>query len=253
MLVAYRNREVRILSKQSVSLTSVGFYFQTPQDGGSFCSFAVRSVESEGSPDMFRCMLISSDLDISALLKGIGHLPSDWKSTDLPMIVVPLAFLKHHVQQTSAELLALIAHVEEVEEMVVARSEDVNFEELIKRLHSCNTRLIKLQRRWRFEKELASLLKDFVDDIEKPKPNSTQINISGLTMAEGGQCYILNNGLPTSADATSGVIREGKGFRMMESNVVLQMRLSMASEYDLSVLPRRIQNQFTTVRIIQKI
>jgi hypothetical protein len=168
------------------------------------------------------------------------------------MIVVPLAFLKHHVQQTSVELLALISHIEEVEEMVVARSEDINFEELIKRLHSCNKRLVKLQRRWHFETKLASLIKDLVDNFEKPKPNSTQINIAGLNMGEGGHCHILNNSLSTTADASSSDIREGKDFRTLESNVILQMRLSIASEYDLSALPRRIQNQFTTVRITRE-
>ena len=186
------------------------------------------------------------------MFKDIGHLPSVWKSTDLPMIVVPLAFLKHHVQRTSAELLTLISHVEEVEGMVVARSEDINFERLIKILHSCNTRLVKLQRRWHFETELASLLKEFVDNFEKPKPNSTQINVSGLNMGTDSHCYILNNGLSTGANASFSGVREGKDFRTLESNVVLQMRLSMASEYDLSVLPRRIQNQFTTVRIMKK-
>jgi hypothetical protein len=249
VLVTYLRRRVYILLNLIFfTLISLGFFFQTSQDKGSFCSFAISSLKNEDAYKTFRCILINSDLDISALFSSIDHLSYDWISTDLPMIVVPLAFLKHHVQQTSAELLVLISHIEEVEKMIVIGSDEINFEMLIKRLHSCNSQLVKLQRRWHFEPELASLITEFVNNFEKTKPYSPQIHIQDLSMDEGRQCYIRINGPSTPERSISSGLRKGKYFRALESNVMLQMRLSMASEYDLNVFPRRITSQFTTVR-----
>ena len=81
------------------------------------------------------------------------------------MVIVPLAILRRQVHQTSRRLDTLIHQVEEVESAVAADSQTVEFDPLVKKLHICNTELIKLERRWHFQDQLAIFIQDFIKNL----------------------------------------------------------------------------------------
>ena len=83
--------------------------------------------------------------------------------TDLPMVIILLKLLRYQTQQMSERLANLIGQVEEVESDVAGGLPTTNFDVLIRKLHSCNTDLIKLDRRWHFENQLALSIRDLID------------------------------------------------------------------------------------------
>ncbi|CZR67448.1 uncharacterized protein PAC_17347 [Phialocephala subalpina] len=54
-------------------------------------------------------------------------------------------------------------------------------------------------------------------------------------------------GFQTNLAATRTYLSESDDFKRLHNDSIMQSRLSSASEYDLSVLPRRIQNQFSAI------
>ena len=166
--------------------------------------------------------------------------------TDLPMIVMPLAILQHQVQQTSGRLANLIRVVEEVESTVAAGSQTADFSDLVQKLHSCNTNLIKLERRWHLQDKLASSIQDFINVYKSPITRAQNINFSKCEFRGKSNFYFQNEGQDKTVPA--GDFQNDTYFRKLDSDSTLQGKLSRASEYDLSVLPRRISNQFTAVR-----
>jgi hypothetical protein len=232
----------------------VGLFVQTPADGDPFWSFAVASNRSP-SADIdtsnsasFRGIFLSSEQDTEILLSPI-QIPSTWRTNNLPMVLIPLAILKHHVQQTARDLAKLMRRVAEVEEAVV-QGDTTEFDKLIRELHSCNTSLVNLQRRWHFESTLASAVCEFIDDYGKP---ATSFNFTvNRNVFESGVIFNISNEAQNNLIETQEPIAglaSTKEYRTLRSDAGLQSRLSRTSEYDLSVLPRRIKNQFIAVSI----
>src|SRR5579871_4681079 len=106
----------------------VGFFVQTPADDWGFYSFAVSTTRHDDNTRRFKSVLICSKPDILEICHSLGHIPYNWKMTDLPMVVLPLALLRHQVQQTSQRLASLIQQVEEVESTVADGSQITDFD-----------------------------------------------------------------------------------------------------------------------------
>lgn len=164
-------------------------------------------------------MIYFGPISLDPLLQS-WHIPDGWAETDLPLAVVPLTLLRIHIDHTSAKLAELILRVETVERAVLNSSNIADFTHLIRTLHACDADLIKLERRWHFEGKLASAISDIIDKY------TVNIRLANLRWAE---------------------------IELLESAAVLQRERCRASEYDLSVLPRRIRNQFTAVGVAASI
>ncbi len=184
-----------------------------------------------------------ADLSLSS-----WHIPRDWGSTDLPLLVVPLTLLQLHVDLTSSTLAELIRRVESVESKVLASASGVaDFDTLIRALHACNTDLIKLERRWNFEMKLAASFLAVISQYRQPSTNFQELNFGGCTFHGPVNFESGGSGGPSAEQRHDSTIGTTKSFKMLESFAVLQERRSRAIEYDLGVLPRRIANQFTAV------
>jgi hypothetical protein len=178
------------------------------------------------------------------------HIPDEWESTDLPLVVVPLTLLRLHVDHTSAKLAELLLRVENVERQVLNSSDIADFDSLIRTLHACDADLIKLERRWHFEGKLAAAVSDVIGQYKQPRSNYQEVQFRGcqINPAEGGNViFNLSNSSVEPMDASG--VQNTKPFKLLDSVAVLQRQRCRASEYDLGVLPRRIRNQFTAVGV----
>jgi hypothetical protein len=219
---------------------------QSPHDDWGFYSFAVCATRHGNNTMTFKSLMVYSEPYISELCHSLGYIPYDWRMTDLPMVIVPLAILRHQVQQTSRRLADLIRQVEEVESTVAAGSQTADFNDLVQKLHSCNTNLIKLERRWHFQDKLACCIQDSIDVYKSPMTRTQNIEFSNCNF-EITTFNMHNDGRTEKMPA--GDFQNDTYFKKLDSDSTLQGKLSRAAEYDLSVLPRRISNQFTTVRL----
>lgn len=218
---------------------------QSPHDDWGFYSFAVCATRHDDDTRTFKSFLVYSDPDFSGLCRSIDFISDYWKKTDLPMVVMPLVLLRHQVQQTSRKLADVIRRVEEVESAVTASSQTVDFNDLVQKLHSCNTDLIKLERRWHFQDKLASSIQEFINSYKSPI-NSQSNNFSGCTFQ--GPVDFHHEGQTETNPVHAIEPQNDTYFRKLDSDSTLQGKVSRASEYDLGVLPRRVSNQFTAVR-----
>jgi hypothetical protein len=118
----------------------------------------------------------------------------------------------------------------------------------IQELQSCNTDLIKLERRWRFQSQLASSIQDFLNMYKTNVSQNNMVQFNNLHVRDGGK-VVVNQGQNKANGIGPGTtdLSVEKGFRALDSDTNFQRRLVTASEYDLSVLSRRIANQFTAV------
>ncbi|CAI7616919.1 unnamed protein product [Penicillium pancosmium] len=211
------------------------FLMQTPQDSGDLSwSFGASVANGTGDRRVFKGILMYSGSGFIDPLLYPWHIPNEWESTDLPLVVVPLTLLRLHVDQTSAKLAELIRRVEDVEREVLNSSGIAEFDLLIRALHACDADLIKLERRWHFERNLAAAV--------------LELSFQGCTISPTDNAHInfnLANSSFERMDASS--IPNTKPFKLLDSIAVLQEQRSQAFEYDLGVLPRRIHNQFTAV------
>ncbi len=236
-------------------LIFLGFVFQTPQDGNSAlsCSFEASAVLGSDHDCEFEGNLIFNGPSIADLSQSSWHIPRDWGSTDLPLLVVPLTLLQLHVDLTSSTLAELIQRVESVESKVLSSASGVaDFDTLIRALHACNTDLIKLERRWTFEMKLAASSLAVINKYRQPSTNFQELNFGGCTFHGPVNFESGGSGGPSAEQRHGSTIGTTKSFKMLESFAVLQERRSRAIEYDLGVLPRRIANQFTAVGGIPK-
>lgn len=113
----------------------------------------------------------------------------------------------------------------------------------IQELHSCNTDLIKLERRWRFQSQLSSSIQEFLDMYKGVSQNV--VHFDALTLTGKSVLNVYQSG---GGDTSNVMDLRGKeSFKTLDSDANYQKKLGTASEYDLSVLSRRIENQFTAV------
>ena len=146
--------------------THVGVFIQSPYDDWDFYSFSIRAIPKSGVYS-FRSLAVCSDPYILELCRSLDPIPKSWDTTYTPMVIVPLAILRRQVDQTSQRLASLIHQVEEVESAVAADSQTVDFGPLVKRLHVCNAELIKLERRWYFQDQLAIFVQELMKKTDR--------------------------------------------------------------------------------------
>jgi hypothetical protein len=231
------------------NLPAQGFLLQTPQDNGDLTwSFGASAVIGAGDRRFFKCILVYSSPALIDPSMYSWHIPHEWESTDLPLIVVPLTLLRLHVDQTSAKLTELIRRVEEIELHVLDSSAIEDFDPLIRALHACDADLIKLERRWNFERKLAAEVLRVIDRYKQPDRNYQDVQFRECIFnpsSHGNVNFNFSNSPTEHMDASR--FQDMKPFKLLDSVAVLQRQRSHASEYDLGVLPRRIHNQFTAV------
>ena len=221
-----------------------GFLFQTPLDGGSFCSYAAGVTVAGDGRKIIRGIAIHDKLNVFPRC-----VPEKWKEdVDVALVLLPLEFLQEHVYQTGKQLADLISRVEDVERIVKRGAEIGKLKEQIQNLHSCNTDLIKLERRWRFQSDLSSAIVNFFNRYKSESSNLNSVTINRLHLEAGSEFQINQLGKEKNVDATS--LQNDIDFIRMNTKVCFQKRLASASKYDLDVLSRRIENQFTAVCIL---
>lgn len=194
-------------------------------------------------------ILLSSDKNLE-LFGNASKVPLEWSCSELGMVLAPLAILRQNIRHTTLGLSSLINRIEQIEKIVESSDHcPIEVHTTIQSLHSCNTSLIKLERRWRFESILASSIREFIDTYKKPIKNHQDIKMENFNVAPEGHLTVhINYENQQSREVyNTGRIDNTKSFRRLDSDVSLLSRLSRGSEYDLGVLPRRIQNQFTAV------
>jgi hypothetical protein len=198
----------------------LGFCFQTPQDDAE-PSYTFGATISPGG---FECVLVSPNspgelldtLDLPSV-QPLGAF------TLLPILLIPLRVLELHVEYTSSALATLTRKVSEAEAQILDPLQLKDFDIIIRDLHKYNADLMTLERRWHFERKLSATIREV---IEKQKRD----------------WILFSNPHDKIEDFQNYCDR-------VDDNSMLQEKLSQASEYDLGILPRRIQNQFTTVKV----
>jgi hypothetical protein len=195
------------------------------------------------------------------------------------MAMLPCIFLRYHVEQTTEELKTLIAEVERIEMMATKKAEieelhdqkKPEIEELhdqkkpeikelhdqkkpeikelhdqIHQLHACNTRLIKLERRWRFQTQLAASIHEFLDSHRQSQISRHEMNVK-IDEIHGGSVSIYNRGGIKEEAFDRTHLQNHPDFKALGNNVGFHKKLIGGAEYDLEVLSRRISNLFTAV------
>ncbi|KAM0814610.1 hypothetical protein AB5N19_00400 [Seiridium cardinale] len=98
------------------------FYFQTPQDSDSFCSFSSIQVDWEDPYPGYCGLLVAPDFDVvdlflTRIIKDYEAFYPDWLMTAFPP-----QFLKHRVERTIKDLAKLVIRVRDIEETLIFKS-----------------------------------------------------------------------------------------------------------------------------------
>ncbi|KAF2231886.1 hypothetical protein EV356DRAFT_275498 [Viridothelium virens] len=227
----------------------VWLLFQTPKDSGGFFSVSIRA---------------PSQNDISVLEEGVSY---EFHETELPMVFIALTFMEHHVDQSRSDLMNLMQEVDEIERWVTDDSRHSDLGEIVHRINSSSTALIRLERRWHFESNALLTIQDIIDKYKTMKLNktleikdfhiengsnvtvdlleNTPLKLSQVLIRDEGFMHIRANS--TREGLTGHQLEASTAFIALNSQSVSLRRRSRASEYDLRVLPRRIENQFAAV------
>ena len=134
------------------------FTLQTPIDGGPFFSLAAsrHHVIVKGI-----CFYDDDDFDPPNLTGGELGLKS-WPSSGLQLVAVPQMLLQAHSVRLSQKLAKVVDRVKAVETLLVSMAAPVDFSDLSKELHACNTDLMDLERRSRFEQNVIDAIETIV-------------------------------------------------------------------------------------------
>ncbi|KAK4910028.1 hypothetical protein LTR66_017460 [Elasticomyces elasticus] len=235
----------------AANLYNSGFLLRTPDDGGKLISLLGASVMTRTNGKRhFEAYLINSVPRSIDPLPFPLQIPHEWESTDLLLVIFPLTILRIHVDQTLAALSGLILQVEAVERDVRDSSADTDFDYLIRLLHFCDADLIKLEMRWNFEKKLVKEIIQVLDKYRQASSNYQDVKFINCDIGTGEKAsvHFSFENAPQASDKTG--LNSTKPFMKLCSFVNLQEQRCRAPEYDFSVLPRRITNQFTAVSMI---
>lgn len=203
------------------------FCFQTPEDDTGLSYSFGATTNNKGA---VRCVLVSPDSAEEILCSPKYFQSRYWRSDmkQLALLLIPLRVLQAHVAYTSSALAGLTDQISKAEAWILDPSQLKDFDIFIKNLHRCNADLLKLERRWRFERNLSATIRGVIEAWKHDLENRDKTR-----KADKESIYLLH---PLAHETMK-----------MDDASMLQERLSQASEYDLGVLPRRIQNQFTAV------
>lgn len=216
--------------------------YANPHDSDDAWSFGIKAPTTSSGERYFEGTLIYAGPDFIDPSLYAWQIAQGWEPTDLPLAVIPLTLLQIHVDRTSVKLTELPRRVEGVERDVLESSSTTDFDPLIHTLHACDADLIKLERRWYFEKELTAAVLDVIGRYKQPETNYQEVHFNGcdISPTDNG---LVNINLANSSDRIQGPeFLNAKPFKVLDSVAILQEQRSRAFGYDLGVLPRRIQN-----------
>jgi len=273
------------MTGESLLIRIPGFIFRTPNDSEPFCSYSSCAIDIEdferndgdekvssevqndvGSEDdandkgikgavqsreqskkTFTALLITDHLNQFDLETTLPLIPKRLLSTEVPMVMFPSIFLARHIKWVSKELIELVTRVEKIEGRVAAGPEFEKLDDEIRELTACNTQLVKLERRWQFQAQLATSVQEFLNAHRNSTFNQheTKVNIGNINSSN---VTINNQGYSNDDDQKRTAVQNNPDFVVLNSRTGFQRKLITASEYDLNVLSRRISNQFTAVR-----
>ncbi|KAK9417821.1 hypothetical protein SUNI508_01578 [Seiridium unicorne] len=145
------------------------FYFQTPQDSDSFCSFSSVQIDWEGTFFSYRGLLIVPDFDavdlfLTRITESFDY--HGYRNSARAVKGSPLRFLKHRVERTIGDLTKLVIRVRDIEETLIFKSLGIRstvIGQYIAEIHKCNMDLINIESRWEFETILASNVLKYID------------------------------------------------------------------------------------------
>lgn len=221
----FRNHLVRAkyLILSFVLLTHIqGFFFQTPLDGDLFYSYASCSFHNyQGNDKYSRVLLVSNRLTDFEIEGSLPSIPFTFRSTDIPTVMIPLKFLRHHVRHTSEQLAILLDQVKRVEQIVSTETAlgIQTLRDQTRQLHACDMELIRLERRWRFQAELAFSIQEFLDSYKKATINNLEVNIGSLSISERGVMNIENHNSDGRTTLDSTDFRNSNYFRALDIEV----------------------------------
>ena len=146
------------------------FIIQTPSDGGSFCSLAL-SVEGHWVKGVHT---YSDPFYAPSQILECQTIESAWVQHGLQILSLPLAFLRAHSARMAKDLAAVVAQVSTVE-IALGNSSNSrqsqrssgDLEPILRKLHTCSTALVNLERRSKFELGLISSIEDVLETCGK--------------------------------------------------------------------------------------
>jgi hypothetical protein len=148
-----------------------------------------------------------------------------------------VTLLHLRVDQNSAALTRLILQVEGVGRGVQDSSAHTDFHSL-RLLHTYDADLIKLERRWNFDKMLATEVLQVTYKYRQPQSKYQEsgfYNCNIVPRDSGNVVFVLSNSSTDRMD-TAGA-HSTKPFKLLDSFVTLQEQRCRASEYDLGMMP----------------
>lgn len=126
-------------------------------------------------------------------------------------MILPILILEEHVRETSRNLSRFLVRVSDMEKKIASISDLADSGNYLKTLNEYHLEGMKLDRRWRFETDLANNLLSYFDSIQTMTTHNTR-----------------------SAKFYPPVLRQ---------RVESRLSISNTHKYDLEILPRRINAQ----------
>lgn len=165
-----------------------------------------------------------------------------WSATDIALIHFPLRFLHTYAINARTELYRLFARVQARETAIAEIDDSTNLRHQIQELHACNKNLIGLQNRWRFLDDLEQSIQDFLAQFKSVHIGG--VHISEINVGDGAHPQIKIDGSMVNNHELK--MQDDPDFQSIDSMAAYEARFVKASSRDLSIMPRRIDNSFTT-------
>ncbi|KXS97479.1 hypothetical protein AC578_9077 [Pseudocercospora eumusae] len=194
----------------SAALTNHGiltFMLQTPRDGKSFCSLSLVNREKHHCGGLF---VADENYSLTKLLAGQEYL-NRHPRVPRDFAILPFQILLHHVEESLEQVQKLSREITNTERRIADGRINLDENGDYKLLNRLNLEQLRLQRRSNFEIELGKNLLKYLDAYHRLWTH----------LWEGGTGYVED----------------------MREKTEQQMRYSEQVQKDLSMMPRRIDNQ----------
>lgn len=185
----------------------LAFMLQTPRDGKSFCSLSLVNRERHHCGGLF---VADENYSLNKLLAGQEYLNRHPK-VPRDFAILPFQILLHHVEESLEQVQKLSREITTTERRIAHGTIDLEVQGDFKLLNRLNLEQLRLQRRSNFEIELGKNLLKYLDAYQRLWTH----------LWEGGTAYVED----------------------MREKTEQQMRYSEQVQKDLSMMPRRIDNQ----------
>jgi hypothetical protein len=147
-----------------------------------------------------------------------------------------MTLLRDHVQQLSFNTATLLHKLAHIEGDIANSTLTTDFRRLIGLLSSCDNELVKLRRRWHFQKcFIVAWITQIGGDLSAFATACQRTHVQSFAIPQARSIQdAFNAFLPMHANILSAV--------------TWQSKLSESLKYDLDVTSGRISSQYTTVR-----